>query len=116
MLRQSLAKVFCDSSELSRDRGLPIFACNGHPAIARFARGDVDGDLAKQRNAEALRFAFAAAASENIVTLPVRWRDEVTHVLNEAKDRHVDLVEHGGGFARIYQRNFLRGSYDDRSR
>ena len=94
---------------------MSIFAGNWDAMIARFARGNIDGDLTEQRDAQPLRFTFAAAASENIVAFAVRWREEITHVLDETEHRDIDLVEHGSGLARIDKRNFLRCGDNDGS-
>ena len=71
--------------------------------------------MTEQRDTQPFRFALAAAASKDIVAFAVGWRDEITHVLNEAEHRHVNLVEHGSGFARIDQGHFLRRGDDDRA-
>src|SRR5439155_13350818 len=87
-----------------------------NPTIASLARGDVDRDLAEQRDAQAFGFAFAATGAEDVVAFVIRWREEVTHVLDQPQHWHVHLFEHGCGLARIDQRDFLRRGDDDSSR
>ena len=65
------AQMLRDAVEFGRNRRFRVFAHNGHAAIARFARRDVDGNLAEQGHTEPLRFPFASTAPENVVTLAV---------------------------------------------
>ena len=47
--------------------------------------------------------------------MPAGTADVVTHVLDDAKHRHIDLVEHGNPLAGICQRHIL-GRRDDHRR
>src|SRR4029077_3059754 len=116
ILQQRLSDMSRDFVELSSHRRSAVFAHDGDPAIAGLARGDVDWNLTEQRNSQPPRFAFAAASSKDIVALAVRRRHEVTHILDQTKDGHVDLVDHGSSLARVDQSNWLWRSDDDRSR
>src|SRR5207302_10991657 len=60
--------------------------------------------------------ARAAAASRDIVAGAVAGTDDVAHVLDRAESGHVALGEHGGGFARVDERNFLWRCDNDRAR
>src|SRR5215472_8020856 len=71
-LRQSFTDSCGDLSELGSHERLSVFAGNRDAAIARFARSDIDRDLTEQGDPQPLRFAFAAAASENVVAFAVR--------------------------------------------
>src|SRR5205807_3985621 len=62
-LWQGLADLFRYPSEFGSHRRSAIFVHDRHPAIACFARGDVDRNLTEERNSQAPGFAFAAAAS-----------------------------------------------------
>jgi len=77
------------------------------PAVRRLTRCNVDGELAEQRDPEALRFTFAATAAEDVVSLVIRRRNEIAHVFNQSEHGNIDLFKHGGGLARIDQRHFL---------
>src|SRR4029079_12085929 len=114
--RQGFAKIFGNFIELGRHGGLSIFSHNRNPTVPRFARGDIDRNLAKQRDAESFRLAFAAATAKNMIAFAVGRRGKITHVLNDPEHRDIDLLEHGSGFASIDERNFLRRGYDDRAR
>src|SRR4051794_29848323 len=89
------------SHELGCDRRIASFRGNRKAAVAGFASGNIDGDLAEQRDPDVLCFAFAPARAEDIVALTVPGTLEVAHVFDETEDRDVDLLEHGRGFARI---------------
>src|SRR3954454_1280052 len=76
--RQRLLQLPRNSFELCRNRRVPIFPHDRHPAVSRLARRYVDRNLTQQRNAQTFRFALTTAASENIVAFPVTRRAEVT--------------------------------------
>src|SRR6266404_2938505 len=107
-LYQHFAQAAGDFAELGRHGRSSIFANNRHPAVAGFAGGDVDWDLAQQRHAQAFRLTLAAAATENVVAFVVGGTNEIAHVLDEPEHGHVHFFEHGGGFARVDERDFLR--------
>src|SRR4030095_14014134 len=99
-LRQRFANVVGNPLEFSSHRRLPIFAHDRNSAVASLARSDVDRNLPEQWDMQPLCFPFAAACAENIITLVVRWRDEITHVLDQAEHRNVHLFKHRCGLAR----------------
>ncbi len=52
---------------------------------------------------------------EDIGRLAAMRADERAHVLDQAKHRHIDLAEHVQPFARVDQREVLRGRHDHRA-
>src|SRR5205807_4050359 len=115
-LWQGLAELFRYPSEFGSHRRSAIFVHDRHPAISWFARGDVDRNLTEERNSQAPGFAFAAAASEDVIALPVGRRHEVTHIFDQADYGNVHFVEHGSGLARVDEGNFLWRGDDERPR
>src|SRR5437660_8542971 len=115
-LWQRLTNLFGNPLKFGSNRRLRILAHDWNSTVASFTRGDVDRNLPEQWNTQPLGFPFAAACAENIITLVVRWRDEITHVLDQADYRHIHLFEHGCGLTRVDQSDFLRRRNDDRSR
>src|SRR5207253_4896417 len=79
-------------------------------------RRDIDRNLSKQWDPQSFRFAFAAAAAKNVVTLLIARRNEVAHIFDQAKDGHVYFLEHGCRLARVDQCHFLRRGHDNRAR
>src|SRR5882762_3839850 len=66
-----------------------------------------DGYLTQESQLLALGFSLAAAMAEYLHTLAA-WGYEVTHVLDDAQNRDVDLFKHGNAFADDAERGFLR--------
>src|ERR1700720_752699 len=106
-LGQSLANPLGDRHKFHSHRRLSILPDDWLAAVASFTSGDVDRDLAEKRDPEALRFAFAPTAAEDVVSLVIRRRNEIAHVFNQSEHGNIDLLKHGGGLARIDQRHFL---------
>ena len=59
------------------------------------------------------RLPFAAPAAKNREALAIARRNEVAHVFDQPDYRNVHLGEHGRGFPRVDQRNFLWCRNDD---
>src|SRR5689334_13918454 len=81
------------------------------PPVARLSSGNIDGDLPEEGHLEPGGFPLSTPVSENVVALPVTRAEEVAHVLDEAEDGHVDLLEHRRRLARVDQRDLLWRSY-----
>ena len=91
-LREDHAELFCDVEEGEGDGIFRIADGNREAAVAGFARGDVDGDLAEERDFEARGFALAAAVSKDVVSLAVARAEEMAHVFDEAEDGDVHFL------------------------
>lgn len=89
-----------------------ILQRDGISSVAGFARFGLKRNFAQKRDVEALRFFFSAVFSEKVIALAV-VAVEVSHVFDEAKNRDVDFGKHGGRFACIDERHFLRRGDDD---
>src|ERR1700722_18912224 len=71
--------------------------------------------LAEKRHAQTLGFVARAAMTKNVRLRAAVWALEITHVLDDAEHRHIDLLEHRQSAPRIDQRQILRRRNDDRS-
>ena len=87
----------------------------GASGITRFAQRYFQRHLGQQGNLKTRCFPFAAARTKNRVTVAIIGTDEIAHVFHQAKNGDVDLGKHGGGLARVDQRDLLRGGDNDRA-
>src|SRR5271166_1629205 len=110
---QELTQLPGNLPENLRGGVLRISKSNRSAMVAGFASGDIDGDLAQERNTEPGGFPFTAATAKNIVALVVRRAQEIAHVLNQSKDSYVHTGKHGCRLARINERDLLWGGDDD---
>src|SRR5262245_22398662 len=96
-----------------RDGRLRISRDDGPSRIA--AEGDlrVERDLAQERDAELLGRPPAAAVLEDLLAVPALGAQVVRHVLDDAEDGDVDLLEHREALARVDERDVLRRRDDD---
>ena len=65
--------------------------------------GHVEGHLAQERHAEALRLDAGAAMAKDVRGVSAIRADEGRHVLDHAEDRYRDLLEHGHAPAGVDQ-------------
>ena len=70
-------------------------------AVGSCPNVDVEGYLAKELNAEAVRFLLRAAVTKNMGFVAAIWAPEVTHVFDNPTHRHLDLAEHIETLARV---------------
>src|SRR6185369_17511188 len=84
---------------------------DGCSPVTGFANLGEDRHLAQERYFLPARLFLSATMTKNFDPLAI-GRREITHVLHDAKDGNVYLVEHGDAFAHDAQRRFLRGGDD----
>ena len=75
----------------------------------------VDRHLAEEQGAELLGQLLAAAAREDLVVVPARRADVVAHVLDDAEDRDLDLLEHRDRLDDVDERDLLRRGHHHRA-
>src|SRR6185503_9530866 len=68
-------------------------------------------NFTEQRNILARSLGFAAAVAENFNSLTSRCC-EITHVFDNPKDWHINLLEHSDSFSHHTERSLLRRCYD----
>jgi hypothetical protein len=74
---------------------------------------DVEFDRAEEGDVELLRGALGAPTGEDVDFVVAVRAGEVAHVLNDAEDFDIDLVEHFEGLARILQGDVGWGGDDN---
>ena len=73
------------------------------PLVAADSDLSFDRNLAEKRQAEFFRLLARTATSEDVAG----------HVLDDAENRNLHLIEHADGFDRVEQRDFLRRTHHD---
>src|SRR5262249_54985431 len=80
--------------------------------IAAFPDFGKDGNLSQKGNLLPRGFHSSATMPKDLDPF-ARWSGEVAHILNDAKDRHIDLLKHCDALAHHTERRFLRSGDDD---
>ena len=75
----------------------------------------LDGDLGQQRRADLPGQGLSAARPEQFFFVTTIGADVVTHVLYDAQNGHLNLLEHGDALDHIRQRDRLWGGDDQRT-
>ena len=102
--------------ELLRLRRIRGFHDNGFARVAADRDGRIDGDFPEERDGQALGGSPSPTILEDLGALLAVRTDEITHVLDDAKDRDFHFLEHANGFKDIRQRHILWCGDDHRSR
>src|SRR5688572_25166644 len=72
---------------------------DGDSQVAAFANADRDRDRSEERRAVSFGQRLAPAIAEDEELLSVIWALETAHVLDNAEDRHAQLIEHAVSLA-----------------
>src|ERR1700754_3898524 len=88
---------------------------NRHPSVSSFSRRNIEWHGTEEWHFQAGGLSFAASGPEDIVAFTVVGREEITHVLDDSKDRDVHFGKHGTGLTRINQGYLLRRGDDHRA-
>ncbi|KAG0192387.1 hypothetical protein DFQ28_009340 [Apophysomyces sp. BC1034] len=84
-------------------------------SVGLLANADVQRQAAEQWHIILPADALAAAGAEDMLGVAAMGADMDAHVLNNAQDRHADLLEHLQALSRVEQRNVLRRRDDHRA-
>src|SRR3546814_16849816 len=84
-------------------------------AVRWLADLDVERDLTEKLDAELGRLLARAAIAEDVALMAAFRTLEVTHVLDDAEHRHVDLAQHVEPLVGIEKGDVLRRRDDDRA-
>src|SRR5579862_9538496 len=94
-------------------RRLVAFHHDRMTAIAGLADFGIELDTAEKGNPELLRGALAAALGEDVNLVLAMRADEIAHVLDDAENVDLHLLEHLDRLARVLQRDVAGRGYDD---
>ena len=87
-----------------------------HAGVTAEADPRVDRNLAEELGADLLREPLAAAVAEDLVVVTARRALVVAHVLDDAEDRNLDLLEHRDALHDVDDRDLLRRRHHHRAR
>ena len=97
-----------------RVRSLRFGAHHGAAGVGRLADRYIERNFAQEGRAHCLRVAPRAAVRENVAALTATRTQEIAHVLDDAENGRLDLLEHGDGPPRVEQGQILRRGDDHR--
>jgi hypothetical protein len=122
--RAEKSAAFCPTATATL-RAIALYACATAPSgsamtvgtsgIRLLADADVERQRAEERHVVVAAHALAPAFAEDVLGVPALAADVDRHVLDDADDRHADLLEHLEALARVDERDVLRRGDDHRA-